>query len=147
MLATLAARAGRLRQPPLWRRLTSSSAALAASNGGAAASSLSVRELPTNESSDRLLRTRHTAAHVMAMAVQTMYPTIQVTLGPWIDNGWVWRRRWWMVGDGSCALSCGVMLGTHRSREKGTPLLIVPSDHAATSSYSHHPLVSIAPSL
>ena len=91
MLATLAARAGRLRQPPLWRRLTSSSAARAAADGGAGEEE--VRELPTNESSDRLLRTRHTAAHVMAMAVQTMYPTIQVTLGPWIDNGWVWWRR------------------------------------------------------
>eukprot|EP00793_Prasinoderma_coloniale_P001254 PRCOL_00005026-RA len=44
-------------------------------------------ELPTNESSDRLLRLRHTSSHVMAMAVQKLYPGAQVTIGPWIDNG------------------------------------------------------------
>lgn len=43
--------------------------------------------LPTNESSDRLLRIRHTCAHVMAMAVQKLYPEAKVTIGPWIDNG------------------------------------------------------------
>ncbi|KAH0650835.1 hypothetical protein KY289_031076 [Solanum tuberosum] len=43
--------------------------------------------LPTNESSDGLLRIRHTCAHVMAMAVQKLYPNAKVTIGPWIDNG------------------------------------------------------------
>lgn len=43
--------------------------------------------LPTNESSENLLRIRHTAAHVMAMAVQKLFPKAQVTIGPWIENG------------------------------------------------------------
>jgi len=44
-------------------------------------------ELPTNENSEQLLRIRHSAAHVMAMAVQRLWPDAQVTIGPWIDNG------------------------------------------------------------
>ncbi|THU71444.1 hypothetical protein C4D60_Mb04t01500 [Musa balbisiana] len=43
--------------------------------------------LPTNESSEKLLRIRHTCAHVMAMAVQRLFPGSKVTIGPWIDNG------------------------------------------------------------
>lgn len=43
--------------------------------------------LPTNESNPELLRMRHTSAHVMAMAVQKLFPNAQVTIGPWIDNG------------------------------------------------------------
>ncbi|GAB4825263.1 hypothetical protein Ancab_008135 [Ancistrocladus abbreviatus] len=43
--------------------------------------------LPTNESSERLLKIRHTCAHVMAMAVQKLYPDAKVTIGPWIENG------------------------------------------------------------
>lgn len=44
-------------------------------------------ELPTNDNDDELLRIRHSSAHVMAMAVQRIYPEAQVTIGPWIDNG------------------------------------------------------------
>ena len=44
-------------------------------------------ELPTNESSPRLLALRHTAAHVMAMAVQRLFPQSQVTIGPWTEAG------------------------------------------------------------
>lgn len=43
--------------------------------------------LPSNESSPELLKIRHTSAHVMAMAVQKLFPGTQVTIGPWIDNG------------------------------------------------------------
>ena len=46
-----------------------------------------VEELPTNDNDDQLLRIRHSAAHVMAMAVQQIFPEAQVTIGPWIDNG------------------------------------------------------------
>lgn len=42
--------------------------------------------LPTNESED-LVRIRHTSAHVMAMAVQKLFPDAQVTIGPWIEKG------------------------------------------------------------
>mmetsp|Transcript_27210 Transcript_27210/g.44984 ORF Transcript_27210/g.44984 Transcript_27210/m.44984 type:complete len:694 (+) Transcript_27210:320-2401(+) len=44
-------------------------------------------DLPTNDNDDELLRIRHSSAHVMAMAVQNIYPEAQVTIGPWIDNG------------------------------------------------------------
>ena len=44
-------------------------------------------ELPTNDSSEKLLRIRHSCSHVMAMAVQRLYPGTQVTIGPWIENG------------------------------------------------------------
>ncbi|KAI3716164.1 hypothetical protein L6452_23300 [Arctium lappa] len=43
--------------------------------------------LPTNESSQTLLRIRHTCAHVMAMAVQKVFPDAKVTIGPWIEHG------------------------------------------------------------
>lgn len=43
--------------------------------------------LPTNESSQYLLRIRHTSAHIMAMAVQKLFPDAQVTIGPWIEKG------------------------------------------------------------
>ena len=44
-------------------------------------------ELPTNDNDEELLRIRHSSAHVMAMAVQRLFPEAQVTIGPWIDNG------------------------------------------------------------
>lgn len=46
-----------------------------------------IEELPTNDNDDELLRIRHSSAHVMAMAVQQIFPEAQVTIGPWIDNG------------------------------------------------------------
>ena len=30
---------------------------------------------------------RHSSAHVMAMAVQRLFPNAKTTIGPWIDNG------------------------------------------------------------
>ena len=44
-------------------------------------------ELPTNEKSDNLLKIRHSSAHIMAMAVQRLFKDAQVTIGPWIENG------------------------------------------------------------
>jgi threonyl-tRNA synthetase len=44
-------------------------------------------ELPTNESAPQLLALRHTASHVLAMAVQRLFPQAQVTIGPWTENG------------------------------------------------------------
>lgn len=46
-------------------------------------------ELPTNDGSPNLLKIRHTASHVLAMAVQNLYPTVKVTIGPWIESGLV----------------------------------------------------------
>lgn len=65
------------------KRMRMSTAAPAA----AAAVEVVAEELPTNEGSQELLKIRHTSAHVMAMAVQNLFPETQVTIGPWIDNG------------------------------------------------------------
>jgi threonyl-tRNA synthetase len=43
--------------------------------------------LPKTSESEPLKRIRHTTSHVMAMAVQKLFPGVQVTIGPWIENG------------------------------------------------------------
>ncbi|NEQ42156.1 MAG: threonine--tRNA ligase [Leptolyngbya sp. SIOISBB] len=43
--------------------------------------------LPRTDESENLKRIRHTFSHVMAMAVQKLFPKAQVTIGPWIDYG------------------------------------------------------------
>ncbi|MBD2110555.1 MULTISPECIES: threonine--tRNA ligase [Cyanophyceae] len=43
--------------------------------------------LPRTSESEALQRIRHTFSHVMAMAVQTLFPKTQVTIGPSIDYG------------------------------------------------------------
>jgi threonyl-tRNA synthetase len=43
--------------------------------------------LPRSSESPALQKIRHTASHVMAMAVQKLFPKAQVTIGPWIENG------------------------------------------------------------
>jgi threonyl-tRNA synthetase len=48
----------------------------------------SVLQSPPNQTStETLLRIRHTCAHVLAMAVQTLFPETKVTIGPWTDTG------------------------------------------------------------
>jgi threonyl-tRNA synthetase len=61
-------------------------AAIAASEASAKASRMAAMVLPTNDD-EELLKVRHTAAHIMAMAVQRLFPKAQVTIGPWIENG------------------------------------------------------------
>lgn len=43
--------------------------------------------LPRTSESETLQKIRHTTSHVMAMAVQKLFPKAQVTIGPWIENG------------------------------------------------------------
>jgi threonyl-tRNA synthetase len=43
--------------------------------------------LPRTNESETLKKIRHTTSHVMAMAVQKLFPKAQVTIGPWIENG------------------------------------------------------------
>lgn len=43
--------------------------------------------LPRTSESVSLQKIRHTTSHVMAMAVQKLFPEAQVTIGPWIENG------------------------------------------------------------
>jgi threonyl-tRNA synthetase len=43
--------------------------------------------LPRTSESETLKKIRHTTSHVLAMAVQKLFPKAQVTIGPWIENG------------------------------------------------------------
>ncbi|MEO1692545.1 MAG: threonine--tRNA ligase, partial [Cyanobacteria bacterium J06631_6] len=44
-------------------------------------------KLPRTSESESLLKIRHTASHIMAMAVQKLFPKAQVTIGPWTETG------------------------------------------------------------
>lgn len=44
-------------------------------------------KLPRTSESDKLKRIRHTASHIMAMAVQKRFPQAQVTIGPCTETG------------------------------------------------------------
>ena len=43
--------------------------------------------LPKTSESSQLLKIRHSMSHVMAMAVQKLFPKAQVTIGPWTESG------------------------------------------------------------
>lgn len=43
--------------------------------------------LPRTSESKQLLRIRHSMSHVLAMAVQRLFPRAQVTIGPWTESG------------------------------------------------------------
>ncbi|ACO60782.1 predicted protein [Micromonas commoda] len=58
-----------------------------ASLAAATAASAAPVKLLTSDESEELLKIRHTTAHICAMAVQRLFPTAQVTIGPWIDRG------------------------------------------------------------
>jgi threonyl-tRNA synthetase len=58
--------------------------------------------LPRTSESEQLKRIRHTFSHVMAMAVQKLFPDAQVTIGPWIDYGFYYdfdKREPFAEGD------------------------------------------------
>ncbi len=44
-------------------------------------------QLPRTSDSPALLRIRHSMSHVLAMAVQRLFPSAKVTIGPWTENG------------------------------------------------------------
>ena len=44
-------------------------------------------KLPKTSQSEQIKRIRHTTSHVLAMAVQKLFPKAQVTIGPWTENG------------------------------------------------------------
>ena len=52
--------------------------------GGGAEASI---PLPKTSESPSLLRIRHSMSHVLAMAVQKLFPRAQVTIGPWTETG------------------------------------------------------------
>ncbi len=50
-------------------------------------SGTAVIQLPKTSESPALLRIRHSMSHVLAMAVQRLFPQAMVTIGPWTENG------------------------------------------------------------
>ncbi len=44
-------------------------------------------KLPRTSESESLKKIRHTTSHIMAMAVQKIFPQAQVTIGPWTETG------------------------------------------------------------
>ena len=44
-------------------------------------------KLPRTSESEHLKKIRHTTSHIMAMAVQKLFPKAQVTIGPWTETG------------------------------------------------------------
>jgi len=44
-------------------------------------------KLPKTSESEQLKKIRHTTSHIMAMAVQKLFPKAQVTIGPWTETG------------------------------------------------------------
>ena len=71
----------------------SSTARSGDSNGGSSASApqeaavAAAPFLPKTSESPQLLRIRHSMSHVLAMAVQKLFPKAQVTIGPWTESG------------------------------------------------------------
>ncbi len=39
------------------------------------------------EDSQKIVKIRHTCAHILAMAVQTLFPETKVAIGPWTETG------------------------------------------------------------
>lgn len=66
-------------------------------------------ELPTNDNNENLLRIRHTTAHVMAMAVQRLFPNVKVTIGPWIENGFAFYMFLYLILTIVCRFICTVV--------------------------------------
>ncbi len=52
-----------------------------------APSAVAALSLPKTSESENLLKIRHSMSHVLAMAVQKLFPKAQVTIGPWTENG------------------------------------------------------------
>jgi threonyl-tRNA synthetase len=50
-------------------------------------SSAAAVALPKTSESPQLLKIRHSMSHVMAMAVQQLFPNARVTIGPWTETG------------------------------------------------------------
>jgi threonyl-tRNA synthetase len=44
-------------------------------------------KLPKTSESEQLKKIRHTTSHIMAMAVQKLFSSAQVTIGPWTESG------------------------------------------------------------
>jgi len=66
---------------------SSPSQPIEAASGSGAGTEASSISLPRSSESPRLLRIRHSMSHVLAMAVQKLYPQAQVTIGPWTETG------------------------------------------------------------
>ncbi|QDZ17666.1 threonyl-tRNA synthetase [Chloropicon primus] len=70
------------------RRLVHTSAAVSSTQRQSADAKPEVEVvLKTSDESETLLKLRHTSSHVLAQAVQKLFPGAQVTIGPWTEMG------------------------------------------------------------
>lgn len=67
--------------------LVTDPAAPTGGSGGSDGAPAAAIALPKTSESPQLLRIRHSMSHVMAMAVQKLFPKAQVTIGPWTESG------------------------------------------------------------
>jgi threonyl-tRNA synthetase len=67
--------------------VSSSAAAPAAPSPLAAQAPEGAIQLPKTSENPTLLRIRHSMSHVLAMAVQNLFPQAKVTIGPWTESG------------------------------------------------------------
>ncbi|MBM5806833.1 MAG: threonine--tRNA ligase [Cyanobacteria bacterium M_surface_10_m2_179] len=67
--------------------MTATQPAAPNASGNVATTTSSTLHLPKTSESEQLLRIRHSMSHVMAMAVQRLFPKAQVTIGPWTETG------------------------------------------------------------
>ena len=67
--------------------MSSSPAAPVAPSPKAAEAPEGAISLPKTSESPTLLRIRHSMSHVLAMAVQALFPKAKVTIGPWTESG------------------------------------------------------------
>ncbi|KAF3775376.1 Threonine--tRNA ligase [Nymphaea thermarum] len=93
------------------------------SAGATDRNSLASVVLPTNEESSNLLRVRHTCAHVMAMAVQKLFPNAKVTIGPWIDHGFYYDFDMEPLTDKDLKKIKKEMVGRDRIIRRDLPLI------------------------
>ncbi len=66
---------------------SSASLTTAGTSAGTGANEGTPIVLPKTSESPTLLRIRHSMSHVLAMAVQHLFPKAQVTIGPWTETG------------------------------------------------------------
>ncbi len=67
--------------------VTDPAASTTGGSGGSDGTPAAAIALPKTSESPQLLRIRHSMSHVMAMAVQKLFPKAQVTIGPWTESG------------------------------------------------------------
>ena len=89
--------------------------------------------LPKTSESEQLLRIRHSMSHVMAMAVQRLFPKAQVTIGPWTENGFYYDF------DNPDPFTEALELPLNPTQEQARPLVAVVVGVDDVAAVARHP--------